>query len=186
MATTPISNTQLLYNWTKDGFPLSVGGRLSYPTPGGAGWSITISPVQSSDAGLYQCTVYTQLVNSFFPPIALPTAACLLTVSGKPHTHTHIHTHTHTCTCTCTHTHIYKHNTIHMQTHIHIHILILLSIPLPSKSVGQRGHCPMGASCPLTPSPWRRWPLWCPSCGTTSRWWPYKMVAPQWGTRCLP
>ena len=119
-ATTPISNAQLLYNWTKDGLPLSVGGRLSYPTPGGAGGSITISPVQSSDAGSYQCTVYTQLVNSYFPPIALPTAACLLTVSGKPHTHTHTHTHTHI------HIHIYTHNTIHMQTHIHIHILIYM------------------------------------------------------------
>ena len=103
-ATTPSFNAQLLYNWTKDGLPLNVGRRLSYATTGGAGGSITISPVQSSDAGLYQCTVYIQLINSFFPPIALPSTACVLTVSGEPHTHTHTYIHTTS-----------MHNTIHMQ-----------------------------------------------------------------------
>ena len=92
-ATTPISNTQLLYNWTKDGLPLSVGRRLSYPTPGGAGGSITISPVQSSEA--LACTSV-RTTPSWSTPFSLLLLCLLLLVSSQcqaSHTHTHTHTH---------------------------------------------------------------------------------------------
>eukprot|EP00731_Ephydatia_muelleri_P000434 Em0001g434a len=78
---TSAQNTQLVYNWTKDGVPLSVTGGLSYT---GAGGGITISSVRMSDAGLYQCTVYTLLLSSMYPPVSLRTNYTRITVSDTP------------------------------------------------------------------------------------------------------
>ena len=118
MAATPISNAQLLYNWTKDGLPLSVGGRLSYPTPWGwrehhhqpcaviRRWLVPVYGLHPAGQLLFPsyCSAYWCL-----SPHSVRQATHTHTHIQNTHTHTHTHTHTiHLKPYTCKHTFIYR------------------------------------------------------------------------------
>ena len=93
---------------------------------------ITLSSINRTDAGMYECRLTNRVDNSTRSTFQNIIVQCELMVAlvcetccsyithTKPHAHTHTHTHTQPHTHTTTHTHTHTHTTT-QPTHTHTH-----------------------------------------------------------------
>ena len=68
------------YIWTKDSTPLSLGGRV---TMAGDSGDLTITNIQKSDNGFYECSVELSVTGVSAGPLVKSVGSATITVDGE-------------------------------------------------------------------------------------------------------